>query len=71
MNRITVARLLFLSLSLTLLAGCGGVAATAPATQAPLSADNINLIFVVSEDLTNNATGGQQKLVAHRICYAR
>src|SRR5208337_1068364 len=38
--------------------GCGGIASTpAPAIQGPLSAANINLIFVVSEDLANNAAG--------------
>src|SRR5208282_2087662 len=45
---------------LTLLAGCGGSSgpnATAPATPAPLSAGNLNLIFVVSEDLAYQASG--------------
>ena len=40
--------------------GCGGTgngSNPTPATPAPLSAANINLIFVVSEDLTNNAAG--------------
>jgi len=38
--------------------GCGGTAsAPKPAIQGPLSANNINLIFVVSEDLANNAAG--------------
>ncbi len=47
-------------LALTLLAGCGGSSgpnATAPPTPAPLSAGNLNLIFVVSEDLAYNASG--------------
>jgi hypothetical protein len=47
-------RLLLLIVALMLLAGCGGdsvpITASAPA---PLSAANINLIFVVSEDLAN------------------
>ena len=36
--------------------GCGG-SATAPPTPAPLCAGNLNLIFVVSEDLTYQASG--------------
>src|SRR5208282_2122737 len=45
---------------LTLLAGCGGSSgpnATAPPTPAALSARNLNLIFVVSEDLAYQAPG--------------
>src|SRR5664280_2883618 len=38
------------------MAGCGG-SATAPPTPAPLSAGNLNLIFVVSEDLAYQASG--------------
>jgi len=51
---------LCLVLALTLLAGCGGSSgssATAPPNPAPLSADNVNLIFVVSEDLAYQAPG--------------
>ena len=47
-------------LALTLLAGCGGSSgpdATAPSTPAPLSPSNVNLIFVVSEDLAYKASG--------------
>ncbi len=58
--KITVVRPLFLVLALTLLAGCGGSSgtnATAPPNPAPLSAGNLNLIFVVSEDLAYNASG--------------
>ena len=53
----------WLGLSLTavfllLFCGCGATGSTpAPLAPAPLSAANINLIFVVSEDLTNNAAG--------------
>ncbi|MFZ0888526.1 MAG: hypothetical protein WA005_08750, partial [Candidatus Binataceae bacterium] len=62
MYKITVVRSLFLVLFLTLLAGCGGSSgpnAAAPPTPgpAPLSADNLNLIFVVSEDLAYQAPG--------------
>ena len=39
------------------LSGCGGDSSGAPPTPAPLSADNINLIFVVSPDLAYNAPG--------------
>jgi hypothetical protein len=45
---------LFLVLILTLLAGCGG---SSRSLAAPLSADNLNLIFVVSPDLVYNAPG--------------
>src|SRR5664279_3564320 len=55
MNKGAVVRLLFLVLALTLLAGCGG--SNAPPTPAPLSAGNVNLIFVVSEDLAYQASG--------------
>jgi hypothetical protein len=51
MNRIAVV---LLALVLALLAGCGG---SGSAANAPLSADNINLIFVVSPDLANHAPG--------------
>jgi len=40
-----------------LLAGCGGGSGSSPYTPAPLSAGNINLIFVVSDDLAYNASG--------------
>ena len=54
----TVVRPLFLILALTLLPGCGGSSGpNAPPTPAPLSADNLNLIFVVSEDLAYQAPG--------------
>ena len=57
MNRISVVRSLFCVLALTLLAGCGGYSGASPYTPAPLSAGNINLIFVVSDDLAYNASG--------------
>ncbi|WP_428126076.1 hypothetical protein [Candidatus Binatus soli] len=60
LNNITIVRPLFLVLALTLLAGFGGsfgANATAASTPAPLSADNLNLIFVVSEDLAYQAPG--------------
>ena len=47
-------------LFLLLFCGCGGTgngSTPAPVTPAPLSAANINLIFVVSEDLNYQASG--------------
>jgi hypothetical protein len=55
MNKGTVVPSLFLALALTLLAGCGS--SSSPPTPAPLSAGNLNLIFVVSEDLAYQASG--------------
>jgi len=55
MNKISVVRSLFLVLALTLLAGCGG--GSGSNTTAPLNADNINLIFVVSPDLAYDPLG--------------
>ena len=54
MKRISVVWSLFLILVLTLLAGCEGDSSN---NDAPLRADNINLIFVVSEDSAYNAPG--------------
>ena len=54
MNRISGLRSLFLVLALTLLAGCGGSVSN-PTTG--LSADNVNLIFVVSPDLAYHEEG--------------
>lgn len=52
-KKISIIRPFILILTLTLLAGCqGGSEATRP-----LSADNINLIFVVSPDLANDPFG--------------
>lgn len=49
-------RISVLALLLTLLAGCGGDGSDA-SPSAPLAADNVNLIFVVSPDLTYHAPG--------------
>ncbi len=60
MTKVTVGRLLLLVFALTLLAGCGSSYSpnsSEPPTPAPLSADNLNLIFVVSEDLAYQASG--------------
>ena len=55
MNKTNVVWLLFLALALTLLAACGS--SQAPAPPAPLSTNNLNLIFVVSPDLAYQAPG--------------
>ena len=61
MSKRTIALSLFLTITLTLLAGCGGSSSSpqssAPPTPAALSASNLNLIFVVSEDLAYQAPG--------------
>lgn len=61
MKRISVLQLLLLVLALALMAGCGGSSGSGSNintnTFDPLSADNLNLIFVVSPDLANNAGG--------------
>ncbi len=54
--KIAVSRTLVLAL--TLLAGCGSSSGSNPSpTSAPLSGSNLNLIFVVSEDLAFSAPG--------------
>ena len=53
-TKIFVALSLFLALAVALLAGCGGDSTSNPA---PLSADNVNLIFVISPDLAYQAIG--------------
>ena len=55
MKRISIVWSLFLILVLTLLAGCEG--SSGPNPTAALSADNINLIFVVSPDLAYQTPG--------------
>jgi hypothetical protein len=59
-HKLTVAPWLFLVFALMLLAGCGGSSRPdppAPPTPSPRSANNLNLIFVVSEDLAYQASG--------------
>ncbi len=48
---------LFSAVALVLLAGCGNSGREASSTPPPLNANNLNLIFVVSEDLEHNAPG--------------
>jgi len=52
-----------------LLAGCGSSAfsphSAEPANLAPLSSSNVNLIFVVSEDLAYNAEGDMNPTTAN------
>ena len=55
MNRVSAVRLLFLVLVLIVLAGCG--VGSSPKTPAPLSANNLNLIFVVSPDVAYSVPG--------------
>ena len=59
MKRVSVVLSLFLVLALTTLAGCGPSPSSNPSpnSTAPLGADNLNLIFVVSPDLAYNAPG--------------
>jgi len=54
-KRISFVWSLFLILALTLLAGCAG--SSGSNQNSALSADNINLIFVVSPDLANQTPG--------------
>jgi len=55
MKRISVFWSMFLFFGLTLLVACGG--SSSPNISAPLSANNLNLIFVVSPDLAYHARG--------------
>ena len=59
MDRIPVVRPLLLVLVLMPLAGCGGSSSpnASASNPAPLNASNLNLIFVVSEDLAYQAPG--------------
>jgi hypothetical protein len=65
MNRISVVWPLFLALALTLLAGCGDGSGFRPISTAPLSAKNINLIFVVSPDLAYDPLGDINAITAN------
>src|SRR5271156_5012710 len=61
-NRSAPVLLFFTLLMIALLAGCGGSAQPDPPTPptpapGPLSASNLNLIFVVSEDLAHATPG--------------
>ncbi len=67
-NKTAPVLTLLLVLALILLAGCGGAARPdppAPPTPAPLSASNVNLIFVVSEDLAYHASGDLDPMTAN------
>ena len=55
MSGIYFVRSLILILTITFLAGCGGDSSPSPGSV--LSTGNINLIFVVTPDLANNASG--------------
>src|SRR5580693_7987964 len=58
-NKISFISLLSVVLGMTLLGGCGNSSPTdppAPLNPAALNAANINLIFVVSEDLAYHST---------------
>ena len=64
MKRIIAVCSLFLMLALTLLAGCGGDSSNSTVAGA-LSPDNVNLIFVVTPDLANNASGDVNPVTAN------
>ncbi len=57
MSKTSHAWSLSLLLTLPLLAGCGGSSTSSSTPVVPLSARNLNLIFVVSEDLAFEASG--------------
>ncbi len=57
MKRYFISGSLFLVLSLMLLAGCKGFSNASLYANTPLSASNMNLIFVVSPDLAHHAEG--------------
>jgi hypothetical protein len=58
MKRFFIVWSLFLILAVTLLTGCAG--SSASNQNSALNAENINLIFVVTPDLANHATGDIQ-----------
>ena len=57
MNQRAIVLSLFSTLALTLLVGCGDNTTPAAPPPAPLRADNLNLVFVASEDLAYQASG--------------
>ena len=58
LHKILVVWTVALAIVLTQLTGCGSSSnTTSPPGPGPLNADNVNLIFVVSEDLAYNASG--------------
>lgn len=68
LNRPAPVLLFFVLLTLVLLAGCGGSAQPdppIPPAPAPLSASDLNLIFVVSEDLAYAAPGDINRTTAN------
>ena len=68
LGRTSRASLWGVAFVLTLLAGCGGSTnpdPPSPPAPAPLSAGNLNLIFVVSEDLTYAALGDVNPITAN------
>jgi hypothetical protein len=58
-------RPLLLALLMVPFAGCGTPSSPVAPEPAPLSSDNINLIFVVSEDLTNNESNDINPVTAN------
>jgi hypothetical protein len=58
MNRMRNGGLLFLGFAMVMLAGCSGSSHPTPASSAaPLSADNVNVVFVAAPDLAYHTTG--------------
>lgn len=57
MKKMAVVLQLFVTLAFILLTGCGGSSSHSTGTTALLSANNLNLIFVVSPDLANDPLG--------------
>lgn len=55
MKKLLVTQCLLLALAIAPLAGCGG--SSGSDTPAPLNSQNINLVFVLSPDLTYSASG--------------
>src|ERR1039458_12261 len=58
-------RFLFMALLLVPLAGCGAASTPVAPDPVPLASGNINLIFVVSEDLNNNESGDINPVTAN------